>query len=315
MSSQGKKGKLATNLHNSAKSTTNSKILPCPYCDELVSDDRNNDGAQCEICKIWLHYNCLGVSKADAKAYGKLASNTPIKLLCSTCHHDLRGIKDLKDQISNLHESVEGIQNSLTLLLSKVESIQTSPTTPIDFNNRSANEDVVCDEATVSPGAMSNSSTVKGSPFQLYQSRTYRPTTAVYEVEERIKRKKNLMIFHMSESKFPSHQQRVTEDKKQFLNIASHLRIKGASESVCGLWRIGESRPDKARPVKIRFKTEEFPSKFMKKYKDLRASGKLDINGIHVASDLTSLQITEKRARNELTKQLRERKKITTIPL
>src|SRR5271154_4956193 len=104
-----------------SKGASAQSKCPCPLCDDFVHYNSVNDGGQCEGCLIWLHFDCLGMSKDEVKRYKKLPPNHPMKLLCPTCIRDMRDMSAIKSALEDVKVQLSRMKKKTKVLSDKVK--------------------------------------------------------------------------------------------------------------------------------------------------------------------------------------------------
>lgn len=106
---------------------------------------------------------------------------------------------------------------------------------------------------------------------------------AVSEMQEREKRKRNVLLFGVRESELKSAQERKTDEKERVKGIIRDLNAGVSLENI-QVFRLGKYAGDRVRPIKVVFESGDYALAVLKG----RSSIKED--GVYIKSDQTPLQ-------------------------
>ncbi|CAH0551165.1 unnamed protein product [Brassicogethes aeneus] len=114
----------------------------------------------------------------------------------------------------------------------------------------------------------------------------------VNEVLEREKRKTNVIVYNVKESKISSKTERDLEEKATFAGICNEISLDASL--ITNITRLGKfaTTADRPRPLKITFNREACVHEAIRKAKLLKDSTS-DNKNIHFAFDRTPLQVDE----------------------
>ncbi len=124
---------------------------------------------------------------------------------------------------------------------------------------------------------------------------------SIAELEERDRRKSNLMFFGAEESKSDDTDTRKTHDIMKVKEICEEL---GKDVNVEKVVRLGKKSEDTVRPIKVTLTTPEMKKKVLMKAKNLRESKNEKSKKIFIEPDLTPIQRTEEQ---ELLKEVKKK--------
>lgn len=199
------------------KSKSDDVAIKCPDCDKTVLE--NQRAVECDICNTWFHCPCQKVSAAMYKLLNS-DENENISWYCNGCK---RGAKKLMSQIININER----QNQVEIHMVEIEKRQDSTEQRVqEIENKV--------DVKIETKMKDNMS----------------------ELEDRQKRRKNVIISNLDESATGSSDTDKVEDK---LKLETFLRDINSIEptEVQSFFRLGKRSEDKPRLVKLILKSEE----------------------------------------------------------
>ena len=125
------------------------------------------------------------------------------------------------------------------------------------------------------------------------------------EMEERERRKKNLVVFGIPENNNADPVERKKHDTEKFSSVCNELGVPEVSSEILNSFRLGATNPkNEPRPLKIILKSEEQKRKILSKARNLKTSPNIHFQKIDVKPDLT---LKERAIRKELVIQLKAR--------
>jgi hypothetical protein len=113
---------------------------------------------------------------------------------------------------------------------------------------------------------------------------TTEQASAVSEMEEREKRKCNLVFYGIKESENENPKERVEEDKAKVIDTLRAAGIQLPMSSVFSIFRAGK-KSDKTRPVVVKLSSREKRDEIIKRGREIKSS-----SNIRVSPDLTPMQ-------------------------
>ena len=214
----------------------------------------SSDTYRCVKCKLPVHNICMDLSRSEQKAIKD--SKKQMVYFCNRCDADSRIlILEMKNSINELVSrcnKYDKLEASLSQLNNKLNEIESRLAAARDNKG----EDDAFNE------------------------------TALNEINERIKRKKNLIIFGLAESNSQSSQERITDDKAEIQKICS-----GDCLELVNTWRshrLGRNVvPGRPRPIKIICRSEEDAQQLLN---SLISANKNKQTTVSVTRDKTKIQ-------------------------
>lgn len=242
----------------------------CGRCNKRCEE--NEKSLQCELCDMWFHAECEQIDEVTYSVLKKDGEKQHplIHFYCSnTCNRAaskfLGNFVKMENEVCILKERVNKVD-------SHVKSIQEG-----DFTEAMKKSvlDIVRDEkeSTKSTACDAN------------------------EIEERLRRNKNLIFFNLEESVKSETAERIEEDSKKLITVLNQIDIKDCSTSTFEqTTRLGK-KGDSPRPLKVRFRTTDECTRVLKSARKLKGSN------IYISRDMTPLE------RKEWKELLEERNK------
>lgn len=275
----------------------------CKYCGNNIV----TDSIKCPKCTALYHPGCVKQTKVlPDGGYQKCCG---VKVI--TTLSDLRSLireenvgltADIKKDIS---DQLQLVINSIGTLAEKVDmNIQL-------LNNRivaveEVNKVLVTNAAALETQVKDNSDTIIKIKNQMATSGAGNDSAILEEVEERLVRRKNVILFGVPESADASKQGREDHDLEQVRKICSALEVDSACASQ---FRIGKYSPAlvKPRPIKLSFDNATFAESMMQSLARLKRSKQIpaDLLNVALARDRTVLQ---RRQQKETWSEFQRRK-------
>ena len=226
----------------------------CGDCNLSVA--RKDRSLKCDGCERWMHAECESISDKIYKIYNE---NQDVTWHCRNCKESIKvatsTMKDLELENKKLREILEEIKNTLKKEIKE------------EILNELRNERV--------------NSAAKKTEF----------ARVVEDLEEKRKRRENLVVFHLPESKEDEPQKREEEDKK---NLAVLFR-DALQVNDCGVTkaiRLGkrDSASEKSRPLLIKMRNVDEKWDILRKAKTLRDATEVDYRKIWIVKDQTKAE-------------------------
>ena len=289
-SSQGKKGKKKgskvthsdEDLYISASETESAA---CGSCHKEVFEE--DEAIQCETCHMWFHIKCQKVSQKKYKFLNS-EEGQGLHWFCLICERTTLGMvtrmSALEAQVSKVEEKME-MKADKEEVQSEIKRLEDSLKTKVDIE---AVEGLM-------KRAEPEPSTSKQAAEQDMMAKS------ISELEERDRRKKNLMFLSMEESESDDADTRKTHDIMCVKEICEEL---GEDVNVEKAVRLGEKKSDEVRRLKITFTAPEMKRNVLMKAKNLRSSKNEKSKKIFIKPDLTPFQRAEEQ---ELLKEVRKK--------
>ena len=204
--------------------------------------------------------------------------------------------KAVKSAINELNTDlatrIDFMEGKLTDILKKVDN---------DVKTLDMNLDKLCKEIeSVKQNKESNSAAVKGCDKPIETAMT----EVMREKDERERKKKNVIIFNVPESKSKDIKQKIEHDEANINELVGILEINPSIHKVI---RLGKADDKKCRPILLKLETEEQRHLFLSSAKKL---GKLNPDNIikkySIKKDLTKIELDQEKS---MIKELNERRK------
>lgn len=224
----------------------------CPVCVKIVSD--HEKGLQCEsTCERWFHKDCIPLSASAYKAY---AEDSNKKWECNRV--DCQSSSESSSVVS---KKLDAILAQMSTLATKTELVALKDgiiELKNEFNslNKKFNE--------IEPRLVSVEAEVETLKNKLDSSHDIE--TAMQEFNDRTQRSRNIIMHNLPESKSKDLQTRIRYDNTQVSTLLKTL-CPALTEVQFKTFRIGQSVPNRSRPLKVVFRDVYDSSEFMKKFK------------------------------------------------
>jgi len=108
--------------------------------------------------------------------------------------------------------------------------------------------------------------------------------SAVDEMEEREKRKSNIVFYGLTESEKENSKDRVEDDKAEVISTLKTAGIQLTPSSLLQIFRAGK-KSEKARPIIVKMSCKDEKDKIIEKGREIKTK-----TGIRVSPDLTPMQ-------------------------
>lgn len=231
----------------------------CPNCNAAI---KAGTSTQCDGCHADVHLSCVGMNLDDIRITRNKSKS--VKILCSQCNKYMGEIGVIKGLISSIKDE---FVKRFTSIEDRLERI---PLIDVDEMKTSIQNLQKKVDGIKIPDSVTSSS------INDYED-------LIQEVSEREKRKKNLMLFNVSEQNHSSADERNAADREI---VNSILRSANIPDSEFKIIRLGKYGVSNNRPLKIIFKNEGNVHAVIKKAKDIRRE-----KNISVSYDRTPKQI------------------------
>lgn len=277
----------------------------CADCKACISDD--TAALNCDrCCEIWKCTTCLGLVD---DSYNLLAHTPCLKWFCDGCNHEISS-SDVKvpDKVMNILDEILQRSKSIEQRLSDIESaleekadkaavqelekrveiIEHKLSGEIDTKLKMLNERVRSEgESTISD----NRGPVQHSDFDNVTAEHVNVNVdlSLKEMQDRSRRKQNLIIFNIPECSSEDREERKLYDISEAVDIFNDLKIES---SVSNPVRLGLRATDSKypRPLRISVPDEETKWKIIKDAKNLATLGKENRAKIYIKRDMTPLE-------------------------
>lgn len=266
------------------------KTTCVPCCKTVLNTD---EGLQCDgPCDRWFHRSCVGVSKTE---YQKIASDTSVKWFCSRVDCDtapsvpnlntilaalVQKIDDLSakvDRLNDLPENVKLIQDDVKAIHDKFEQLEPR-----------------IEQLEHRVSDMESRVTAKLADCNSFEE-------TLMEINDRKKRQCNVILYGIAESPSSNIESKKKHDNQQIKHLLAEVYQEANFETI-KFFRIGVSKKNNSRPIKVIFPTADHAQIFSKRFSDKYAK---DDGEISMSRDRT---VKERNHLQKLREELVARK-------
>ena len=254
-----------------------TNMEPCPDCNLSVNE--HDKAVSCDICDFWFHKTCQGISDQLYKVLTSQETDS-ISWFCSGCK---RGAKKVMLQLTRLRERQDVVESKMD----NIEKRQVETTNKLEVIEDRVEKLESQERAVVT---------------DLGQ-----PSLAVKEIEERERRKNNVVLFNVPESSSQDPKLRHADDVAKFKTLCqSNLDVEPAEVDTA--YRLGPKSKNGniCRPLKVQLTSNVTKKQILSNAKKLRATGDSANKQIAIAHDLTPMQREEIKRLRELQKTRQE---------
>ena len=120
-----KKQKKEARKEESSDADTDSSMEDnvCGDCEEDVRDGQ--DGVACDLCKVWFHIVCAGISKHE---YRFMQNNKRFKWFCGECDGKFGNLaaanRELKDKINKMEGNQDTMNDRLNIFQKEMKQMR-----------------------------------------------------------------------------------------------------------------------------------------------------------------------------------------------
>ena len=293
---KGKKGK------KKKESNTNRELdsITCSTC-KAVFTDQGSKIVCCDRCELWFCISCANMTDA---CYRFLSDEDAMDIAwyCKACK--LLAKKAITED-RNIEQKCMEYTKELKLKMKSIEAIiqKKVDITELEKLRRKIEEN----ESKIKE-LMENSKEVRtwSDIMDTPEKRTVEEVIAKSlkerdnEEKERQKRRRNIIVFELPESKKSEPEDRKEEDIKKFVGICnSIIKISFDQSMIERIIRLGKATDDKHRPLLISLKEEDRKRDIFQNLNKIRES-EIPFNKISIAHDLT------KKQKEELQEKIKE---------
>ena len=253
----------------------NSKVrrYNCRVCEEKVKETEK--GICCDVCEYWHHTKCLNMSDTNYKVYRK----DSIQWVCQTCIKAQKEANALYEMIivmmKNAEEDKEKDREEREIMMMTLKKVSEQMSGLEKIIEEKINEKM------------------KSSKIEIL-------TKMNEEMEERLekfKRRKNIIVYGMSEKEGGNEKERYENDCKNVKNLLKELEVVAKNYDVS---RIGKfSKEGRARPIRIELSRECEKYEILKNAPKIRNTNNENFKRIILSTDMSFKQ-------RQLEKLLRE---------
>ena len=263
----------------------------CGHCGKNCSGKGHlNEAIQCDLCAMWVHASCEGVSSDDYKLLTNLTSATDNVIYYCNLNQCLSWVKQIVFQHFNNKPSnnTESLQPSL---LSEHQSLHDSVSALSEkINHLCTNNDQLQNQLTPTVSSLSE---------QAHTASHASPNTfnAIDEYMDRERRKLNLIIYGLPETSTPTGSACHSADLNSIQELVrSEFNITSLETTKC--FRLGK-QSNKPRPLLISLTDNSIRRQILRNAKTLWNSN--SHKNVFISPDLTPQErATNKQLRTEL---------------
>ncbi|CAG9825701.1 unnamed protein product [Phaedon cochleariae] len=225
-----------------------SSYNKCLGCKKEALEDRTT--FKCDGCKRLIHITCAGVTATEVKCLQ--LSSRKMKYFCDDCEEGLLQVPILRKLLEELQIEVEKLKKT------NMDGLQ----------DKQQEVDKLRKE-------------VKG----LREHRDFGNVESMFgEINERLNRANNLMIYNVPESRSRDLKSKIDDDKEKVREIMHILDIRDAESNILKVLRVGRSDGSRAKPLKVVF----FNSYLVREI--LKSKQKLQQSNFRISADRKKLQ-------------------------
>lgn len=295
-------------MSNPSLEKQNTKKTDCGICS--VTMTKKDKALQCELCELWYHTSCENL---DDDTYDLIMkdSKKEVPLIHWYCSKQcnkvaskyLGGVLHLEREVQKLSEEVAHIDKSLAAL-----------------NEGKLPEKLARAVKDISQQCAQTSTDALEQKMMGIDIITEREKEKLAEIEERVKRKNNLMVFGLPENKEKNRDGRMDEDKLLIRELLEEINIDQNPVEHRRIGKFQQGDNNKSRPVRITFSSEAVRDDALKAYHRTRKENKQDAIGnendeasgntrlckkVSLRKDLTPM---ERKEEDDLFQELKDRR-------
>lgn len=220
----------------------------CGYCHESVHE--NDPAIECELCQIWFHCYCQQVS---TKLYELLGEEPDtIHWYCNICNGHARSMLQTMTQLQNQHDNLRQEFNELKRDVNGYreecrETYKTVNRKLADINN-------------VGIGVASGFEQDTVDKVEKLISDKF------VEMDEKERRKPNLIFFGIPEPKSSNPEDRKEDDFQKVKSLVQNSLGSSRPAELRALYRLGK-KTDACRPLKVVLESESSRNEVLRKFK------------------------------------------------
>lgn len=244
----------------------------CGKCRKTVS---NTDTAlQCEMCEKWFHVSCESIQLELYKMLQKFNSQM---WFCSTC----------KTEVKRNNEKIRELEKKNELMESKVKILE---------ENWGILRKEILEEAVAKVKTEVGEDLVKRTAKYVMEQ--------MKEDNERDKKKENIIMYNVEESKMENIDERIKEDAKRVCDIYDNS-LEVREYTIEKIIRLGKREDGRNRPLLIKLRNEREKWNIIKNAKKLKHERAEDKKRVGISLDLTE---KERDIDRKLRTELKERR-------
>lgn len=293
------KGNMAT---TKTSSEGDAKKVLCGNCKVVVTP--TDKAMQCELCENWYHIVCQGVGEAlyeELKADSENTDESQTHWYCKTPCNKVAG--KFLGGMAMLQKQMEEISTGMAVIGNKVAEMESG--------NLPQGMVEAVKEITKRTQEESKDGDGRSAPGDGREENAKTTTQEhMAELEDRMRRKKNLIIFKVPEAKSQDSEARKKEDQATVHELLTELKSKAEPTDTR---RLGMRHTQSNRPIRITLKDEEERDALLRDYHKARKQGTKMNNDddapwatkVAMRKDMTPL---ERKVEDDLFQELRAKR-------
>ena len=284
------KGKPSPVKNIISESHSKVRVCKCKKCgDPLIENPETSleESVECNSCGQWFHViSCTELTGSQFEFLREFAGDS-ILYNCIDCAHskgrDSKVLKDLKDEFFKLTNSFKQIESNIVTMKMVEEKIEETFHNQIDAKI----------EAKIA------------EKFKHFENKVV--NESVSEKEQQDKRKNNMIIVNIPESKDEDPADRKAHDTKFLSNIFSKIAPEADLSEISDPIRLGEVNTNGTpRLIKITFKNNQTKATIFKNATNLNKKETTPKERIYLNNDLTEMQRKAEHSKRVEIRELRK---------
>ena len=278
-------------LHQNGGQVEVDRGTDCFSCKKTVS--AKDKALQCDCCNFWHHITCEDVS---AQTYKNLIAmkEKGVKWYCKKCEV---GVQCILTQIVVLNQKQKETEDRLGYIEEKIDNLDTFEDRLNRIESRLAevlkNPPPTQTESESKASYAKVASLGKNDIEKLVEQRT---REKIKESEDKLRRQKNIIIFRLDESSDETQEEKEMEDKINVDRLLREMKVQSIVPTKVFRLKGNEQQKDRARPLKVCFRSQENRDDVLKAFSDIRKKTK----------DTDDRLCTQVSIRKDMTKDERE---------
>lgn len=232
----------------------------CFSCNKTVSD--KDRALQCDCCNYWHHITC---EKVSVLTYKNLTSmkESGVKWYCRKCN---LGVQCVLSQIVLLNQKQKETDDRLGYIEEKINELDS-----IEIRLQSI-EAKLEESKSSSPSAKTYASVASMKKDDIEQLVEQRTKEKIREVEDKARRQRNIIIFRLDEPTDETQEEKDLEDKLSIDRLIREIKVQNAEPTNIFRLKGNAQHKDRARPLKVCFRTQAIRDDVLKAFSEARKS-------------------------------------------
>ena len=275
----------------------------CGKCGKVVKE-----GIQCEICEVWWHPACSGIDKELCESLGK---SQQLHWYCVNCN---LGVDKLIKEVMKIRNRLEDVEDCVKKMNDKVEKLREGFNTQLDNVilevNRTKNErlkesdvkQLIAEElrkfedkdcelkpiwSEIITKEVGNRFSEITNDIDSVQKSVTETKEKILDNEDKLKRKNNIIMYNVEESKSGTVAGRNDDDMKFCGSVMEEvLKVGYEKGDIVKVVRLGKFDDSKKRPLLIEFTNAHVKNVVMENVTKL-GTAKDNYKGVTISHDMT----------------------------